>query len=79
MSTLEFLNRETETCEIGTTRYAGARRQLYKKTPFDYNRGVQATIKERKGVFMAKQTNSLAHTKWMCKYHMKTLLRGKAE
>ncbi len=23
-----------------------------------------------KGDFMAKQTNSLAHTKWMCKYHI---------
>jgi putative transposase len=34
------------------------------------HRGVQATIKERKGDFMAKQTNSLAHTKWMCKYHI---------
>ena len=34
------------------------------------NRGVQATIKERKGDFMAKQMNSLAHTKWMCKYHI---------
>lgn len=31
---------------------------------------VQATIKERKGDFMAKQTNSLAHTKWICKYHI---------
>ena len=41
-----------------------------KKSPFRYNRGVQATIKERKGDFMAKQTNSLAHTKWMCKYHI---------
>ena len=40
------------------------------KSPFRYNRGVQATIKERKGDFMAKQTNSLAHTKWMCKYHI---------
>ena len=27
-------------------------------------------FKERKGDFMAKQTNSLAHTKWMCKYHI---------
>ena len=27
-------------------------------------------LKERKGDFMAKQTNSLAHTKWMCKYHI---------
>ena len=27
-------------------------------------------LRERKGDFMAKQTNSLAHTKWMCKYHI---------
>ena len=27
-------------------------------------------LKGRKGDFMAKQTNSLAHTKWMCKYHI---------
>jgi putative transposase len=43
---------------------------LYKKSPFHYNRGVKATIREREGDFMAKQTNSLAHTKWMCKYHI---------
>ena len=27
-------------------------------------------LKERKGDFMAKKSNSLAHTKWMCKYHI---------
>ena len=27
-------------------------------------------IRERNGDQMAKQTNSLAHTKWMCKYHI---------
>ena len=43
---------------------------LYKKSPFRYNRVVEATIKERKGDFIAKQTNSLAHTKWMCKFHI---------
>lgn len=37
---------------------------------FHYNRGVQAIIKEGKGDFWAKQTNSLAHTKRMCKYHI---------
>ena len=26
--------------------------------------------RERKGDFMAKKSNSLAHTKWMCKYHI---------
>ena len=36
-----------------------------------YNRGVQATmIKKGKVISMAKKTNSLAHTKWMCKYHI---------
>lgn len=35
-----------------------------------YNRSVQATIAERQGDTMANQTNSLAHTKWMCKYHI---------
>ncbi len=43
---------------------------VIQKSPFRYNKGVQATIKERKGDFMAKQTNLLAHTKWMCKYHI---------
>ena len=43
---------------------------VIQKSPFRYNRVVQATIKERKDDFMAKQTNSLAHTKWMCKYHI---------
>lgn len=28
---------------------------------------------ERKGDFMANKTNDMAHTKWMCKYHMSLL------
>ena len=36
----------------------------------DYNKGVQANTVERKGDSMAKQSNSLAHTKWLCKYHI---------
>ena len=35
-----------------------------------YNRGVQPLLKERKGDFMAQKSNDLAHTKWMCKYHI---------
>ena len=35
-----------------------------------YNRGVQATIAERKGDSMANKSNDLAHRKWMCKYHI---------
>ena len=70
MSMLEFLNRETETCEILTTRYAGARRLLYKNHLSIIIEVFRPLLKERKGDFMAKQTNSLAHTKWMCKYHI---------
>ena len=41
---------------------------IYKKSPFRYNRVVQAAIKESD--VMAKQTNSLVHTKWTCRYHI---------
>ena len=41
-----------------------------KKSPFRYNRVVQALLQERKGDFMANKNNDLAHTKWMCKYHI---------
>jgi putative transposase len=30
----------------------------------------KSLYKERKGDLMANKTNSLAHTKWMCKYHI---------
>lgn len=44
---------------------------LHQKSPFHYtNRGVQPLLKERKGDFMAQKANDLAHTKWMCKYHI---------
>ena len=35
-----------------------------------YNRGVQPLLYKRKGDFMANKANDLAHTKWMCKYHI---------
>ena len=44
-------------------------KKLYKKTPFSYKKDVQAYCR-KKGECMANQTNSLAHTKWMCKYHI---------
>ena len=44
---------------------------LYKKTPFRYAEVVQAQRKlTRKGVFMGTRAQSLAHTKWLCKYHI---------
>ena len=35
-----------------------------------YNRGVQATIYKKESDFFVQQSNALAHTKWMCKYHI---------
>ena len=36
-----------------------------------YNGVVQATVnKKGKVIVMAKKSYSLAHTKWMCKYHI---------
>ena len=48
----------------------GGVKSLYKKSPFRYNRVVQSLSQERKGDFIAKKNNDLAHTKWMCKYHI---------
>ena len=41
-----------------------------KKSPFRYNRVVQAVLQKGKGDLMANKNNELAHTKWMCKYHI---------
>ncbi len=44
---------------------------IQKKSPFPNNRGVQATITLKGMVIdMAKKANDLAHTKWLCKYHI---------
>ena len=56
--------------EKKSTCYAGGDKKLYEKTPFRYNRVVQSLLQERKGVYMANKSNDLAHTKWMCKYHI---------
>ena len=42
-----------------------------KKSPSRYNEVVQAEIIAKgKVILMANKANSLAHTKWMCKYHI---------
>ena len=41
-----------------------------KKSTFRYNRVVQALLQKGKGDLMANKNNELAHTKWMCKYHI---------
>ena len=40
------------------------------KSPFRTIIEVSSHYYERKGDFMAKKTNDLSHTKWMCKYHI---------
>ncbi len=35
-----------------------------------YNEGVKLSKQERMVIMMANKANSLAHTKWMCKYHI---------
>lgn len=59
-----------ERAQQKTTRYAGGVNMLYKKHSFQYNVSVQVTLQFERSVFMANQTNSLSHTKWMCKYHI---------
>lgn len=50
--------------------------QQYEKITFSlYNRSVQATMKEGKGDFVVKKNNDLAHTKWMCKYYIVSILK----
>ena len=53
-----------------TTRYAGAHRWLHQKNlPRGTIRCSSLRVK-RKEIFMANSTNSLSHTKWLCKYHI---------
>lgn len=39
-----------------------------------YNVVVQATNIIKKGDFMAIKTNSLSHTRWLCKYHISSYI-----
>ena len=53
-----------------TTRYAGAHRWLHQKNlPCGTIRCSSLRVL-RKEIFMANSTNSLSHTKWLCKYHI---------
>jgi len=73
LSASEFLPTEKWRCaKQKTTCYAGGATKCYtKKSPFRYNRVVQATIITKgKVILMANQTSAMAHTKWMCKYHI---------
>ncbi len=56
-----FVFRKMECPKLKSTCYAGGDKLLYKKSPFRYNRVVQALLQERKGDFMANKNNDLAH------------------
>lgn len=64
-------NGEMEMCETINHLLCGWSQIAYsKKSPFRYNRVVQALLQKGKGDLMANKNNELAHTKWMCKYHI---------
>ena len=72
LSWSEFLNREINSGETKNHLLCRWNSNCYtKKSPFRYDRVVQATIVMKgKVILMANKTNDMAHTKWMCKYHI---------
>jgi putative transposase len=64
-----FPNGNTRRAKQKTTRYAGGV-LLYRQSPVHYNKGAQAKIMKGQVIAMAQKANSLAHTKWLCKYHI---------
>ena len=49
----------------------GATNLLYKKITFPLKQSCSGYyLTKGKVILMANQTNSMAHTKWMCKYHI---------
>ena len=53
-----------------TTRYAGGKEKVIPKNHQSGTIRMLRPIVQRKVILMANQTNSLSHTKWMCKYHI---------
>ena len=53
-----------------TTRYAGGKQKVIPKNHQLGTIRMFRPIVTRKVILMANQTNSLSHTKWMCKYHI---------
>jgi putative transposase len=49
---------------------SGWRKMLYKKSSPSYNEIVQVTKITKEMIKTANRYNSLAHTKWLCKYHI---------
>ena len=66
-----FVFRKMKTYEIINHLLCGWSRGVIQKITFPSIIEVSKPLSiERKGDFMAKKSNSLAHTKWMCKYHI---------
>ena len=47
-----------------------ATKVIQKNSPMKYNKVVQVLEYNERRILMANSTNSLAHTKWLCKYHI---------
>ena len=70
---LFFVNafRQLSEAKQKTTRYAGGEQKVKQKNHLSSTiRVFRPIVKKRKVKCMANQTHSLAHTKWMCKYHI---------
>lgn len=66
-----FVFRKMKSYEIINHLLCGWRQCVIQKITFPLIIEVsKPLLKERKGDFMAKKSYSLAHTKWMCKYHI---------
>ena len=66
-----FVFRKMETCETKNHPLCGCESRRYTKSPFGFRReGSKPLSKKGKVIYMAKKANDLAHTKWMCKYHI---------
>ena len=66
-----FVFRKMETCETKNHPLCGCESRSYTKSPFRFIIEVSKPLsKKGKVIYMAKKANDLAHTKWMCKYHI---------
>ena len=70
LSTSEFLKREMEMHETKIHLLCGWSQIVIQKNTFPLQQSCSVTIARKERCFMANKSNDLAHTKWMCKYHI---------
>ena len=62
--------RQLNVAKEKTTYYSGGKQKVIRESYLSMYKKVVQPIGQRKVKCTAKQTNSLAHTKWVCKYHI---------